>query len=245
MKTIQLFCIPYSGGSGNIYDKWNRYLNENIELCPVELAGRGKRIMEPLYNDVEDAIEDLAKNIIEKRNGLMNYAIWGHSLGSLLAYEVYYKLIEKGCEQPIHLYLSGRGAPQDKLSHTNYHLLQDKEFLKVVYKYGGNTMEIMQHEELRALFLPILRNDFKLSEVYDYKEKHSKIMCDLSIVNGDNDESINAYNLYNWSEHAGKNCDYKIIKGGHFFILDNIEATTDYINETIQKKCRIVENILL
>jgi len=189
--------------------------------------------MEPLYQNFEETIEDLANTIIKGRNEELDYAIWGHSLGALLIYEVYYRLVEKGVKLPVKLFFSGRGAPQDELHHTQYHLLPDDEFLKIVYQYGGSTKEIMQHEELRELFLPILRNDFKLSETYVYQEKPQKICCDVSVINGNEDDSVKVYDMSNWEVHADKNCLFKTITGGHFFISDNINDTTGFINEVI------------
>lgn len=233
MKTIQLFCVPYSGGSATIYEKWKVFLNENIELCPVEMAGRGKRIMEPLNDRFDETIEDLADSILKHRKKNMDYAIWGHSLGALFAYEIYYRMREKGGKPPVAMFFSGRGAPQEVVMHTQYHLLGNKEFLEVVCQYGGSTKEIMQHEELRDLFLPILRNDFKLSETYIYKAKKQKIICDVHIINGTEDHSVKDYDMKNWAVHTDRECLFKMITGGHFFISENIKDTTDYINEVI------------
>ena len=57
MTKIKLFCFPYGGGSAAVYYDWKQYLNENIELYAVELAARGRRIHEPNYNSVDDAVD--------------------------------------------------------------------------------------------------------------------------------------------------------------------------------------------
>ena len=48
MSNISLYCLPYSGGSAAMYYKWRSVLSDNITLRPLEPAGRGTRIRQPL-----------------------------------------------------------------------------------------------------------------------------------------------------------------------------------------------------
>lgn len=232
MKLTKLFCIPYAGGSARSYMIWKKYLNDNIMLCPVELAGRGERIDEHCYFEMDVLVEDIVSTIISLLDPGINYAILGHSMGALLAFEVYYKLTEKR-EQPCHMFFSGHQAPHNSVDKTKYHLLPDKEFLKIIYRYGGNTNLMMQNEEVRSIFLPILRSDFKMLEKYDYKEKKEKITCNCTVINGTLDNSIMDYNIKEWTIHFGKGYSFVEIEGGHFFILDNCYEVVDIINRTL------------
>ena len=63
MEKIKLFCIPYAGGSAGIYSKWNGHISKFIEVCPVELPGRGKRFSEPLCNSIKQMVDDVFKGI--------------------------------------------------------------------------------------------------------------------------------------------------------------------------------------
>ena len=111
MRTIKLFCIPYAGCSASIYSKWKRKLPQDIELIPLEPAGRGRRCDEPLYNNLNEAVDDLyweAAKVLDRSD---EYILFGHSMGSLLAFELYYKLMEEGFREPLHLYVSGARLP--------------------------------------------------------------------------------------------------------------------------------------
>lgn len=235
MKRIKLFCIPYSGGSAQAYLKWKRYLSNNIELCPVEIAGRGKRICEPLYNSFEEAIEDITSVIVPQIEADNEYAILGHSMGSLLAFETYYKLMERGYHKPVHMFFSGRKAPQNVKDRTAFYRLSDEEFLKTVFIYGGNTEEVMKNEELLKLFLPILRADFKVTETYEHKEKSKKITCDITVINGREDLSILEYDMSEWNYYAGQQCNVKTVQGGHFFVTENCIPVIDIINNVLDQ----------
>jgi linear gramicidin dehydrogenase lgrE len=236
MKSIKLFCIPYSGGSANVYYKWKKELKSDIELCPIEIAGRGRRINEPFYETVDEAAEDISDHILKEINEDTNYAIWGHSMGALLAYESYFKLMEKCSKEPDHIFFSGRKAPQDEMNHTEYYKLPDDEFLKMVFVYGGNTREIIQNEELAKIFIPILRADFKIAETYTYKPRDKKVMCDITVVNGKSDFSVMEVELDKWSKVAGKKCYYHWISGNHFFITENSKETVQYLNQTLSSQ---------
>ncbi len=48
MSNTKLFCVPFAGGSAANFTAWKKYLHDSIELNPVELSGRGKRLNEPL-----------------------------------------------------------------------------------------------------------------------------------------------------------------------------------------------------
>lgn len=235
MEKIKLFCIPYSGGSANVYFKWKKYLDDRIELCPVELAGRGSRIKEGFYDNADEAAKDISNFIISSLSGDENYAVLGHSMGSLLAFEAYHKLIEKGCRPPVHMFFSGRKAPQDMSEKTGYYLLDDEEFAEAVFAYGGSSREVFENEELAALFLPILRSDFKLAETYEYEDKYPKIACDITVINGSEDFSIIPDDVGLWEAQAGKTCGFAWVNGGHFFVTENMDETLEIIHKALKR----------
>ncbi len=233
MAKIKLFCIPYSGGSSSVYYKWKRLLGEHITLCPLELAGRGRRMREPFYDTVAEACDDISSMIMKELSPDEPYAIYGHSMGALLAYETYYALKEKGAHEPCHIFFSGRKAPQDEAEKTEYYKLPEREFLDVLFHYGGNTRDILQNRELMDLFVPILRSDFRLAEIYEYREAAERIQCEISVVNGKNDLSVSRCDISMWSERAGSTCEYYWLQGEHFFITENPEAVAKLLNRVL------------
>ncbi len=233
MDKVKLFCIPYSGGSSSVYYKWKRLLSRNIVLCPIELAGRGRRMREPFYETVSQAADDISSEIMKQLQPGEPYAIYGHSMGALLAYETYYALKGKGLHEPKHVFFSGRKAPHDEAEKTEYYKLPEQDFLKVVFNYGSNTREILQNRELMDLFVPILRADFKIAEIYEYQAYEEKILCDMTIVNGTQDLSISRNDIRKWTELGAQECEYRWLGGGHFFLTENCGPTVDMLNEIL------------
>lgn len=230
---MRLFCLPYAGGSEIIYYKWKRYLSSLIQLEPIELKGRGSRSNEDFYKNLEDAVEDIFKNIKDKILD-DNYAIYGHSMGSLLAYELYYKIYNENVKIPKHIFFSGYKPPNIPKKEKKIYLLPDEEFIKEVISLGGTSKEIADNKELLQLFIPILRNDFKILDKYVYKEKKEKIHCDISVLNGKQD-NITLGELLAWKSYGDKNFKIYNFEGNHFFINNNVESITKVINSTLIK----------
>ncbi|MBN1050256.1 thioesterase II family protein [Clostridium botulinum] len=228
-----LFCLPYAGGSETIYYNWKRYLNSSIYLESVELRGRGKRFNEDFYENLEEAVEDIFENIKEKIL-YDDYAIYGHSMGSILAYELYYKIHNENIKIPKHIFFSGYMSPSTLRKKKQIHLLPDEEFIKEVIELGGTPQEIVDNKELLQLFTPILRNDFKMLENYVYKEKKDKIQCNISILNG-NEDDITIKEILEWKNHGNKGFKVYNFEGNHFFINTNVENITKIINTTLIK----------
>lgn len=233
MKKIKLFCIPYSGGSASVYYAWKKFVPEFIELLPVELKGHGTRIREPLAKSVGEAVEDIANIIASKLEKDDPYAILGHSMGSALAYEVYYKLKEMGYSEPVHMFFSGRKSPINSNNVTEFYKKSDEDFLNIVYKYGGTTREIMANKELRDLFLPILRSDFMIAETYYSTGKPEKMHCAITVTNGNEDLSIATVNMDEWREITDQECSIQFLPGDHFFLIQNPQKMIEVIKNKL------------
>ncbi len=226
---MKLFCIPYSGGSADAYYQWKKRMDSEIEICPIELAGHGRRIREPFFETVAQAAEDLASQIRAKVQHGEQYALLGHSMGALLAFETYYCL-EPGI-RPAHIFFCGRKAPQDMDAPTEYYKLPEDEFLEIVYRYGGTTKEVLQNPSLKNLFLPILRADFKLSELYTWSPKEEKIACPFTVVNGRQDYSAMKSDMQCWLEHGQG--QIMTVEGTHFFLFEQPDALLHIIKTTL------------
>lgn len=225
-----LYCLPYAGGSETIYYSWKKYLHKSIQLEPISLKGRGKRFNEETYQTLEEAVDDIVKQI---RNKILteNYALFGHSMGSLLCYELYYKLIELKLRLPEHIFFSAYKPPSIKRS-SKKSLLPDDKFLDYLKSMGGISDEAIKNEELISLFLPIIKNDYRMLDGFQYKERSNKIKCQATIMNGESD-SISNSDINGWSRHIEH--DYRVFqfKGDHFYINQHAMNITQIISDTL------------
>ncbi|MDW3194567.1 MAG: thioesterase domain-containing protein [Cytophagales bacterium] len=232
MNKLKLFCFPYAGGSAVIFKKWKQHLDPSIELRPIELAGRGKRIQEPLYNDIYEATDDIFHHIYEE---LIEspYAFFGHSMGAIIAHLLAHKINHTSLAEPMHLFFAGRGAPHvERQDEKKYHLMDNEDFKKEVINLGGTPPEFFNHPELLELFLPLLKNDFKIAETYEHQGEIQALSQNMTVFLGKEDD-LTPEQCGEWEKHTTGTCSTHYFDGGHFFLHDETIAITDIINRTL------------
>lgn len=233
---MKLFCIPFAGASASYYGKWNKYVNSKIQICPIELSGRGTRIKDPLYNDIYEAIEDiygLLKNQIN--NGL--YAVFGHSMGSLLAYEFLIKYCNE-IKPPVHAFVSGGTAPHMRKRKNTTYDLPIEDFKNSILAFDGTQKELFENQQLSKIFIPILRGDIKIIELFDFLEKNKnreieKLPCPITVLCGKNDHYTDVDIINEWEKYTDYGCEIHKFDGGHFFINDYEKEVVEIINNTL------------
>jgi surfactin synthase thioesterase subunit len=229
-----LFCIPFAGGSATVYNTWREHMRENIELLPIELAGRGSRWNRPLYPTFDDAVADVYEAIRRLVDDLP-YALFGHSMGSWIAYELAHRLSAEGHRPPAHLFLSGRRAPTAPYAGPILHTLPEAEFVEALVGLGGVSRELFDDPELRAIFLGIIRADLKITETYQYVDRGRLLDVPATVLNGKSDSTIAVRDLFPWRSLFSGPCSICAMEGGHFFVTQNVGAVTRVINQTLER----------
>lgn len=229
MGEMTLFCVPYAGGSAAIYNKWEKHIDARIKVVPIELAGKGTRFNEEIYNKIEDAVDDVYE--IVKRGIDKPYGLFGHSMGGIIAYELAHKIAKSNLPNPEYIFVSGIKPPHMWKDRKTIHMLSDREFEKEIVDMGGTPTEIFENKELLELFLPIIRKDLRIVEQHIYIKK-SPLNIETIVFYGD-EEKINDKEANQWHIHTSKECKIFKISGNHFFINDETEKVVDIINNIV------------
>src|ERR1700744_3855745 len=136
MKKINLFCLPFAGGNKHCYREYRIRFPPFLNLIPMEYPGRGTRIREALQTDIHRIVDDLYDKI--KSSLEEDYALYGHSLGGLVAYLLRKKVISRRGKSPLHLFITGTPGPASSEGRKkNLYLLEKAEFLEEVGKLRG------------------------------------------------------------------------------------------------------------
>jgi len=216
---LTLLCLPYSGASAMVYSRWRRKLPSWLQVQPVELPGRGARFDEPLQTDMGPLALQLAR---ELRPTLQApYALFGHSLGALLACELAHALRELGCPQPLALFASGTAAPTMRADYDRGFAVPktDAELIDQLRTLNGTSEEILANEELMALTLPVLRADFLLCGRFQPRLR-APLDCPVHVLGGTTDKATTEQ-LMGWRRETSGSFSLDMLAGGHFFIHEH------------------------
>ncbi|MCS3473074.1 surfactin synthase thioesterase subunit [Pseudomonas sp. JUb42] len=216
MASLQLFCLPYSGASAMLYSRWRRVLPEWLSVQPVELPGRGARLREALQTDMQALARQLAQEILPRLD--RPYALFGHSLGALLAFEMAHVLREAGAPLPVALIASGTAAPTRREDYEQGFSVpkSDEELKADLRDLQGTPEEVLENQELMELTLPILRADFLMCGLYRYRAR-PPLQCPLHVLGG-KDDRASQEQLIAWQLESDANFSLDMLPGGHFFI---------------------------
>lgn len=182
MSSLTLLCLPYSGASAMVFSRWRRKVPAWLNVRPVELPGRGARLGEPLYTDMQALARQLAAE--QSLVAHQPYAVLGHSLGALLAFELVHELQALGCPPPVALFASGTAAPTRREGYDDESWREpksDPQLIEELRTLGGTSEEVLGNEELMSLTLPVLRADFLLCGRYAYRQRPA-LRCPLHVL---------------------------------------------------------------
>ena len=237
-QRINLICLPFSGASIYSYRDIATQIADFINIMPVELPGRGKRISEPLLSDIYNMTDDIFHQIKTHLN--VPYAIYGHSLGTLLGFLLVKRILNEDLPQPLHLFFSGRGGPsvQDKDKHI--HALPKKEFIKKLHEYEGSPQEILNDEGIMEFFEPVLRADFKAITTYVYK-KDIPFDIPITVMIGTNEDTTYEEAM-KWQDETSKKISVRQFPGGHFFIYQHTREISRIFSSTLQNPPEIISD---
>jgi medium-chain acyl-[acyl-carrier-protein] hydrolase len=225
---IKLLCFPYAGGGVPVYFPWQTMLGNNVELNIVQLPGRGTHFSRPPIDDMAILVESLLPKVSDILQG--NTVVFGHSLGSRVAFELVRQAVARGFRAPLHFFASGSSSPKSRCLDDKMYELPDDDFIDELNRINGTPAEILDNRQFMALLLPTLRADFKIAQQYECRKKFT-LPTDITVLSGREDE-IDPAKLQTWGDFF-VNCEIKSCDGGHFFIDTHPQQVLSVVNDCL------------
>ncbi|MFD0920008.1 thioesterase II family protein [Saccharopolyspora rosea] len=212
-------CFPHAGGSASYFSRLARRLAPDVATLSVQYPGRQERRREP----VPTSIDELADDIAEALAPLLaeRHVFFGHSMGSVVAFEVARRLEVTGTG-PLRLFASARRAPSTPDTR-KVHLLDDAGLLGEMSRLGGTAQTVLADPEMAAMILPAVRADYRAIGNYSCP-RGAAVRCPITVVVGDRDPVVTAEQASSWQEHTTSGFDLTVHPGGHFYLDDNLDA---------------------
>jgi surfactin synthase thioesterase subunit len=227
---VRLVCFPHAGGSASYYFPMSESMTPEIETLALQYPGRQDRRREGCI----DSVAELTDHIFAALQSLDSrpFAFFGHSMGSILAFEVARRLEQETGRGPIWLFASGYPAPS-RLRGGAVHLRADAGIVAELRSVGGTDPRWLDDEELLASILPAVRNDYRAIETHS-ADPDSRVGCPITMLVGDADPHTTLAEASAWREHTTGEFDLRIFPGGHFYLDEHESEVVHMISTTIK-----------
>ncbi|GAA3650294.1 alpha/beta fold hydrolase [Nonomuraea antimicrobica] len=224
----QLVCFPHAGGSASYFHQLSGLLSPYADVLTAQYPGRQDRRLEPLIDNIAELADRLAEVLSGHEPGRRR-VFFGHSMGSVVAFEVARRL---GADGPSWLFASGRRAPA-AYRRGEVHLLDDAGLVAEMRRVGGTDPRVLQDEELLAMVLQIVRNDYKAVESYLWTPGEP-LNCPITAVVGDRDPNTTIAEASAWAEHTTGPFDLQVMPGGHFYLDTRLNDLAGLLVKAVQ-----------
>lgn len=208
---VDVIVFPHAGASADAARPLLTSAPPWLSLRPVELPGRGRRMMESPEWSLRPLVAELAEALEPRLTRPTLF--FGHSMGALLAFETARALPE--ARKPKHLVLTGHRGPQLDRSYLRGHEGSDAEFIEELRKWNGKDAAWLDDEDLRSVFLPVLRADFRALIAYRFEGR--PVAQPTTAVRGEMDPFLDEAGLEAWREVVSGPFETHVEPGDHFF----------------------------
>lgn len=210
---IRLFLLHHAGGSHLAFRQWHRFFPADWEICLIEAPGRGHLLDQEPYRDARELAAALAGELI----GWMQlpYAVFGHSMGGLIGYELALAMCADRLPPPIWLGISGR-APE-MLRGPQRHRMPTGQLQDTMLELGGTPVEVVRDRDLWTMIEPMLRADCEAAETWAPKPDTPRVPVPISSFGGSCDVLAGESELESWSRLTDRFFGSHVYQGGHFY----------------------------
>ncbi|WP_458460428.1 thioesterase II family protein [Paenibacillus sp.] len=229
-NVIYLMCFPFGGGGASVYSDWNEKIAPEIEVVPIQLAGREREIGEDPFTDLNKAADHYAR-IIGDKYANKRIAFFGHCfLGSTLAFEVIKRLENAPQVKIEHLFASAAFSPSS-IREYGIDLEKDDEFITKVEELTGLKNEAFSIPELKELLMPTFKADFQMD--IEYPVNNEAINIPISAFYADNDKFVSKDEVEKWKLHTSKDYNLYEVEGEHMYLLDKVEPALNVVEKRL------------
>ncbi|MGW9434797.1 thioesterase II family protein [Streptomyces sp. NPDC055607] len=212
---VRLLCFPHAGGAAGFFFPLSRTLAPEVEVTAVQYPGRQDRRGEPGIEEIGALARGAAQALAELDDG-RPLALFGHSMGAVVAYETARILEHERGRPPVLLFASGRRAPcVHREEYT--HLRDDEGLLDELRELGGTDAGLLADRDLMRLVLPAVRVDYRAIETYRHRPG-AELSLPIAVLTGDRDPRVTTDEAAQWRRHTTGEYSLDVLPGGHFFL---------------------------
>lgn len=225
---VQLVCLPHAGGSASFYFPFSQVLSGSAEVLAVQYPGRQERHHESGLTDLHILADRITEAVVEGADD-RPLALFGHSMGAMLAFEVAGRLEDSGTTVAA-LFASGRRAPSRHRPPENVHGFTDERLVAELAALDGTDAELLGDPDVLRMILPVIRSDYEAVETYRYRPR-PPLRCPVVALVGDRDPRVDLDEAGAWADHTAQSFELKVFSGGHFYLSAQQAAVVELVRQ--------------
>ncbi|GHN02507.1 polyketide synthase [Cytophagales bacterium WSM2-2] len=209
---VRVFCFHDAGGNASLYHSWPDTLGDQLELVAIELPGRGRRMNEKPYSNLQELIHDLMlvlTPLLDKP-----FVFFGHSMGGLIAFELARALNHANLPKPSRLFIS---STPGLTTYTRQEVDPSSSDEALVRLFPHLNRQNINDDELHQVLVGLMRTDLHLLNNYSYRAE-KPIDIPLTIIYGTEDERVKTEQADHWKNETSTSCTIIPRPGGHRYI---------------------------
>jgi len=232
---IRLFCFPYGVVGASLFRAWPDQLADAIEVCPIQMPGKENRINERPIDNIDEltgVMEQVLAPLMDRP-----FAVYGHSVGALIAYRFAYHLWKKKIQQLRHLfvgaYTSAAVYPNPVIERVmgalktlgfegipgSDQLLTLSPQQRLVFEQffqGG--FHIVFNDEMRRAMRPVALSEFRIVDSYTYDKNETRFDVPITAFHGQDDIFVTTEEMEAWQPLTTGPFNVHVLPGDHLFL---------------------------
>jgi medium-chain acyl-[acyl-carrier-protein] hydrolase len=149
------------------------------------------------------------------------FALFGHSMGALIAYELGCVLEDRGIVPEV-LIVAAKSAPHLPARRARG-ILPDDELIRELRALDGTPRALLEDRSSLQFYLPLIRSDFAVVDTYVHDRK-TRLSCPIACLGGSDDPTTSKESLAAWSVHTAGSFELVMFPGNHFFVREETAA---------------------
>jgi surfactin synthase thioesterase subunit len=227
---MKIFFFHHAGGDQYAFKNFKPLVQQHDwKGVYYDHPGHGERFSETLLSDIHQIAHETFESNKEKFTG--DFAFFGVSMGTLVSFIVAQKLMAENLSMPKHFFAASRKCPASHRTHPKAAHLDSDDFWRVIANYGGCPPALIEHVELREVYEPIIRADFKALEDYEHLN-YPKLKVPATILFGKEDH-FKKEELLSWQNHFQDTIEIIDFEGGHFFCYEQAENVMQIVKNRL------------
>ncbi|MGH3466192.1 MAG: alpha/beta fold hydrolase [Thermocrispum sp.] len=233
-----LFCLPYAGGDATAFWAWQSAFGASARLEFITLPGRGRPAARPgeigesgeIGEIGEISAQEIAREIAARV--VSPYAIYGHSMGARLAFEVTRALIALGAPPPVRIFVGAAHPPHLPEPLARIAHVTEDEFIDQLILRAGAPEELRADHDVRTALMPALRTDLEWLKRYRYRHGEP-LPVPIVAFAGTVDREVSGDVMLGWARHTSAWFRLHTITGGHLFLSTAGDVVADLISAEV------------